>query len=148
VLGIAEIRRLPPRPRRRGSTRIEGASLTQQALGRRHTPLHRKGEALPDTPCARVVILRTRLLVVVGQRYSGANAYCLGAQAAGGTTSTQMSTSDTNGAGLSVAGLSLNTSTNWTGDVDITGSPLVKWDKCYNSPNGAVSATDSEVHAA
>jgi len=86
--------------------------------------------------------------VVVGQRYSGANAYCLGAQAAGGTTSTQMSTSDTNGAGLSVAGLSLNTSTNWTGDVDITWSPLVKWDMCYNSPNGAASATDSEVHAA
>jgi len=86
--------------------------------------------------------------VVVGQRYSGANAYCLGAQAAGGTTSTQMSTSDTNGAGLSVAGLSLNTSTNWTRDVDITWSPLVKWDKCYNSPNGAALATDSEVHAA
>jgi len=86
--------------------------------------------------------------VVVGQRYySGANGYCLGPQNPG-TTSTYMSTSHTNGAGLSVAGLSLNTSTTWTRDVDVTWSPQVKWDKCYNSPNGASRATDSEVHAA
>ena len=86
--------------------------------------------------------------VVVGQRYySGASGYCLGAQNPG-TTSTQMSTSRTMGAGLSVADLSLNTSTNWTRDVDITWSPQVKWDKCYNSIYGASRATDSEVHAA
>ncbi len=85
---------------------------------------------------------------VVGKRYSGAGTYCIGRQANPGTSVTSMSKSQTVSGGVTVAGVSLNVSTAWTRDVDITWSPTVPWDHCYNSASGIASATDSEVHAA